>query len=170
MCRLRSLAVQWELDISFVSDTLKQCACCRMLYARTDFYKNHTAKDGLNWYCKQCSHLKSVAQQKVSLRKDPRPSMLRKARHRAKVKKIECSISLSDIFLPSVCPVLGIPLVVAGSDRSNAPTLDRIDSKLGYIPNNICVISYRANLLKNNGTELEHLQIARYIQNHTFTH
>jgi hypothetical protein len=56
--------------------------------------------------------------------------------------------------------LLGIPLFRAeGQDgaRSNSPSLDRIDSSKGYTPDNIWVISNKANSIKSNATveELE---------------
>ena len=45
------------------------------------------------------------------------------------------------------------------SEREDSPSLDRLDSSLGYTPENVWWISYRANRLKNDSTleELEKL-------------
>ena len=48
--------------------------------------------------------------------------------------------------------------------RNNKLSIDRIDSNLGYIKNNIIVMSYRANIVKGEGNAEEHLLIAEYIR------
>ena len=65
-----------------------------------------------------------------------------------------CTITVADIVIPAVCPILGIPLVMrsGGKPRADAPTLDRIDNSQGYIPGNVRVISARANRLKSDMT------------------
>lgn len=78
---------------------------------------------------------------------------------RAKRKGIKCTITVDDLTVPVVCPVLSIPLVVCsrpygqkGPTDDNAPTVDRIDPTLGYTPDNIVIVSWRANRLKNNAS------------------
>ena len=86
-------------------------------------------------------------------------AMLSSARSRAKLKNLDFNINLSDIDLPEVCPLLGIPLSINASNKDFAYSLDRIDSSKGYVKGNVWVISDRANRLKNNSTveELEML-------------
>ena len=45
----------------------------------------------------------------------------------------------------------------------NAPSIDRIDNLRGYEKNNIVVICWRCNSIKNDGTEKEHFQIASWM-------
>jgi len=81
-------------------------------------------------------------------------------------KKIGVSLSLTsgDIFIPKVCPVLGIPLFVGkGKQGPNSPSLDRIDSKLGYMSDNVMVISYKANAMKQNASKEELLLFADWV-------
>lgn len=40
-------------------------------------------------------------------------------------------------------------------------SLDRIDPRKGYVKGNVWIISYRANLIKNDGTAEEHEMIAK---------
>ena len=84
------------------------------------------------------------------------------SKNRAKVKGLDFNIELSDIVIPDTCPYLGIPIFPheGGSSAYNSPTLDRIDSSMGYVKGNVEVISYRANVIKNCGTIEEHLLIA----------
>ena len=82
------------------------------------------------------------------------------AQNRAKKKNIECSLVLEDIIIPDLCPILGIQLKKdnKGHAQDSSPSIDRIDSKKGYIKNNIRIISFRANTIKNNAT-IEELEL-----------
>jgi hypothetical protein len=60
--------------------------------------------------------------------------------------------------IPSICPVLGIPLVRGtGQCSPGLPSIDKIRPELGYVRGNVRWISFRANTLKSNATlrELE---------------
>lgn len=85
--------------------------------------------------------------------------LLKNARRRAKQKNMEFSITPDDVKMPEFCPILGIRLESAfgGKALDNSPSLDRIDSNLGYVPGNVWIISFRANTIKNNAT-VEELQ------------
>lgn len=52
-----------------------------------------------------------------------------------------------------MCPVLHIPIVL-GAECNNfgGPSVDRKRPAEGYVPGNVRVISYRANLLKSNAS------------------
>lgn len=80
--------------------------------------------------------------------------LLTGARYRSRERGMACTITVADIVIPAVCPILGIPLVMrsGGKPRADAPTLDRIDNSQGYIPGNVRVISARANRLKSDMT------------------
>lgn len=73
---------------------------------------------------------------------------------------------LDMIALPDVCPALGIPINygVVGVMSDNSPSIDRLDNTQGYTPENIHVISLRANRLKSDATPAELLQISEYIK------
>ena len=81
------------------------------------------------------------------------------AEKRAKQRGMEFSIKYEDIKIPECCPLLDIPLVKHSTRQRHydAPSLDRINSKLGYTKENTWVISHRANQIKNDAT-LEELQ------------
>jgi len=90
--------------------------------------------------------------------------MLSTAKARAKRKNLEFNIDISDIIIPKVCPILNIPLIknFGSGKSSNSPSLDRIDSALGYIKGNIQVISSKANTMKNNGTLDEMIMLGEW--------
>ncbi len=96
---------------------------------------------------------------------NPKMRMLRGAKQRAARKGIEFRLTELDIVIPETCPVLGIPLArYCGNKAGGAPTLDRKDNSLGYIPGNVAVISHRANRLKGDATLDEMLAIVRYMK------
>src|SRR3990167_4489756 len=96
------------------------------------------------------------------------------ARTRARAKNLEFSIEVKDINIPNKCPLLNIPIIINNTKivTPNSPSLDRINSLKGYTPNNIWVISHRANTAKSNlslqelkmlADSLEQILIQRYI-------
>ena len=92
-----------------------------------------------------------------------RYQMRANAKKRAEVAGLPFSLSVHDIVIPEVCPVLGVPLAVPTGEKDgpqdNSPSLDRIRPALGYVPGNVRVISYKANRLRNNGTFVELMQV-----------
>tara|TARA_Y100000310_G_C20491070_1_gene719241 strand:- start:64 stop:366 length:303 start_codon:yes stop_codon:yes gene_type:complete len=88
------------------------------------------------------------------------------ARQRAQQKGMEFSILVSDVQIPKKCPILGIRLKPMRTKQGNweaAPTIDRIRNDIGYVKDNIAVISRRANVIKSFGTANEHRKIAEWI-------
>jgi hypothetical protein len=58
---------------------------------------------------------------------------------------------------------LGIPLRLGRGRRTDhSPSLDRIMPELGYVPENIVVVSNEASAMKNNFTVTELLKVARF--------
>lgn len=90
--------------------------------------------------------------------KNPEKQMLHSARVNAKRGGFPCTITVADLAIPELCPLLGIRLERHAGVRTDAsPSLDKIRPELGYVRGNVWVISWRANRLKNNAT-LQELQ------------
>ncbi len=97
---------------------------------------------------------------------DRRYNMYHNAQHRAKKKKIPFTISMEDIVIPETCPLLGIPLVSTNNKRDpRNPSLDQIDPGKGYTPDNIWVVSSRANWLKADATLTELKTLVENLEN-----
>ena len=62
------------------------------------------------------------------------------------------TIKIEDVKIPETCPLLGVKLGYKDGDKTCSPSLDRIRSDGGYTPENVWVISWRANLIKTNLT------------------
>lgn len=155
----------------------KQCKCCGVVKLLCDFHRNKSSKDGTHSLCKICNNLKAtkwvsdnlekVVASKKLRRQDVRKSLLEAAQSRAKLKSLPIDITLEDIIVPDVCPVLQIPLSKSKTGRAadTSPSLDRIVPELGYVKGNIQVISNKANMMKNNATFDELVKFANWILN-----
>lgn len=108
--------------------------------------------------CAGCSRLRANEATRLYLARkreaDPRLRLVGSAKERAVQCGLQFAITVDDVFIPEVCPALGIPLVRARGrgPAYNSPTLDRFDSSVGYVPGNVFVISALANRIKNNAT------------------
>jgi archaellum component FlaC len=86
--------------------------------------------------------------------------LLRSAKKRANHKNIEFNLTTEDILIPYFCPILDIEIFKGtGIFTDNSPSIDRIDNSIGYVPNNIRIISRKANTLKNNASKDEYIKI-----------
>lgn len=82
------------------------------------------------------------------------------ARRRAEKAGVPFDLSPDDFEIPERCPVFGFDLAVGNRGfNPRSPSIDRIKPELGYVKDNIQIISYRANELKRDASlgELEML-------------
>lgn len=87
--------------------------------------------------------------------------LLNAAKQRAKQKGWEFNITVEDLDIPEVCPVLGEPLI---KHTRYAPSIDRLDSTKGYTKDNVWIISRRANLMKNDATIEDLKRFAEWVR------
>lgn len=93
--------------------------------------------------------------------------MLSQAKIRARKFDLPFDLVLSDIVIPEVCPVLGIPLKRRfGGRLPNSPSLDRMKPELGYVKGNVAIISWRANHIKNDARPEELRAVAEWVTQH----
>ena len=76
------------------------------------------------------------------------------AKWRAKEVGLPFDIELSDIIIPDICPILGIQIDKSYTDlhKEHAPSLDKVIPEKGYVKGNVCVISRKANRMKQDLT------------------
>lgn len=84
------------------------------------------------------------------------------ARKRAKQEGLPFILSVDDLVVPTHCPVLGVKMVVG--HRDNAPSLDKVVPELGYVKDNVAVMSKRANRIKDNASLAELQQIVSFLK------
>lgn len=95
----------------------------------------------------------------------PEKIMFYIAKARAKKQNIPFSITIDDIVIPEICPILKIKLKSSTkSPTSNSPSLDKIIPELGYVKGNIQVISHKANAMKTNASISELLLFSEWVR------
>jgi hypothetical protein len=69
-----------------------------------------------------------------------------------------------------ICPYTGVQMILKGWSKSANPmfiaSIDRIDSNLGYVKENIQWVCAPINYLKSNLTHKEVIEMCKIIQNH----
>jgi hypothetical protein len=154
----------------------KFCSRCKTEKPVNTFPKNSNRPDKLHNWCKSCTKTasrawyyrdleKHRARANESAKKHKLRRLFVQAKSRAKKNNRPFSIEITDIKESSYCPVLNLPFS-NDSKGTLVRSLDRVDSTKGYVKGNVCLISLRANTLKNDGTAEEHRQIADYIEKH----
>jgi hypothetical protein len=166
--------------LNFVQST-KICNSCKEPKPFTSFTKNKASPDGLQYKCRPCDVAYQAKRrlENPELRLDYQRSyqknrrkdytyrlqmLINASKQRAKNKDREHNISVEDIknIFPEdgCCPIFGMKLEFNNAGfRENSPSIDRIDSTKGYTPDNIQIISWKANRIKGYATlqELEML-------------
>ena len=76
------------------------------------------------------------------------------AKRRAEKRKIEFSLTKdlikSKFPKDNICPVTKKPFKYDLKNKDQNPTIDRIDNLKGYTPQNIVIVSYVVNKIKND--------------------
>jgi hypothetical protein len=141
-----------------------------MLKDRREYYKEwrNTNKEHVKSYRehKYEDYALHMGQERMN---KPDRFLLSRAKSRAKKKGLEFNIDITDIDVPIICPILGIPIIkeykkgTKGGPSPNSPSLDRIDNSKGYVKGNVRVISHKANTMKHNATSLELIRFAEWV-------
>lgn len=91
----------------------------------------------------------------------------------AHIHNIEHTLTVKDIkeLMPAVCPIFNVPFTnITGKGKGGRapfnPSLDRKDPTKGYTKDNVWIISFLANRMKQNATEEELVQFAKGILHH----
>lgn len=165
----------------------KTCNTCNLKKNHSEFWKQKSNRDGLFGECKECSSKRNLKwtdknrvyvnkKVKTSTRKrrlhNPKIALFYGAKNRAKRKGIPFSLNPDEFIVPDICPVLGMPMKsksgtcpdrkMGGVWHDDSPSLDRIDSSLGYINGNVVIVSLRANRLKSNASITELKAIVKW--------
>lgn len=105
---------------------------------------------------------------------DRRKEMLHNKKWGATKHSIDFSLTLDDLPFTAVCPVLGVPFLLPGSEEMtaaqsvrgttkgsfwNSPSFDRIDPRQGYIAGNVVFVSKLVNSVMSNCTSPDRVRI-----------
>lgn len=136
---------------------MKNCSKCGNPSER--FRKNRHGNPSS--VCLQCANKEHAAY----YRKNPVIYLLNACRDRCRKRGLPFDLVKEDIVVPSVCPVLGIPLEHGTKPfHDNSPSLDRIVPSKGYVKGNVEVISFRANRIKTDATFAEIQKVADWLR------
>lgn len=169
---------------------LKKCTVCKQIKNHNAFYLKSNGVFRPN--CRDCRNLKRRADRKRNperiraldrarhvRRRDHRNSNARKyrqkyqvralilgAKNRALQKNLAFDLKEENLKIPAICPIFGTPFTYGGKGQQKYQnvSLDRVNPKKGYTMDNVRVISWKANTVKNNGTVEEHQKIIDYIR------
>lgn len=138
----------------------KRCSRCGETKPTTEFHFHSVAKDGLRGNCRLCRSVKvalavdgwsSVAAQRVF-------ASIRNRRGRG----LDCAIDIDSAWLESRIAEIGYRCELSGvkfdmdDSRSPAhPSIDRIDSNLGYTKDNCQIVCCSINYAKSNRAQAE---------------
>lgn len=148
-----SCPVCGKFKLSRIRDIGKRCKPCnmRIIEIESRHLKIKLIKPTAAEHCKK-SKLKY---------KDDIPRrlniLLQQAKIRSKKKGVEFELTLQDLLalypIDGLCPVFKMPIQFnTGKDRTNSPSIDRIDASKGYTKDNVRIISWKANRMKSNAT------------------
>lgn len=166
----KTLRVKVKSGMTWLNAASRECTKCLTSKPASAFNRRRDVKNShsrRSW-CKACelsanrawgvaNRARRAEYSRLLLKRDPRKTMLRAAKKRAVSKGLPFALTLDDIRIPPVCPILGIPIRRLDGRHHGSPSLDRVNNGKGYTPDNIQVISLRANSLKSDATveELE---------------
>lgn len=133
---------------------------CGLEKPLTEFYSMKASKDHLMYSCKTCvkayinkNYEKNKETTLIRKSKNPNQFILTAVKSRCKRNNQYCNLELDDIIVPKYCPVLNIELKHSKEKISNtSPSLDRINNDIGYVKNNVIVVSWKVNNIKNNSS------------------
>jgi hypothetical protein len=149
----------------------KQCSSCKKELPLSEYTISYSSKDWYTYTCRKCIRTRNNT--KINMIK----KMLRGAKERSVQNNLEFDLDIDFLVKLSKvenCPVFGIRLEWEydpdkkdiHKNKDNRPSLDRINSQRGYTKDNVKIISWRANKLKNESTLKELQEIIDYMRSH----
>lgn len=138
--------------------------------ARRAYYWLHRTAGQLEDTVKRDKSRKAALAWKDGIPKRQRERKLMGLIRQQSIKLSPClgrgELAVMDIAIPEFCPLLGLRLSFSSDCTSpNQPSLDRINSALGYVKGNVQVVSLRANLLKRDATLEEMISLGAWAKN-----
>lgn len=170
----------------------KICSRCKLVKTIENFHKSNKTKDNLQAFCKLCNKNSTTYERRQAYnerrklrRQDPEyrqreydlgkkyridyriKYLLKSVKKRCTDNNLPFNLTELDINIPEFCPVLGVKLTKEEMNIGdwNAPSIDRIIPELGYIKENIMVISKKANTMKNNATKEQLIKFSQFYLN-----
>lgn len=158
----------WKTKVNTPCPLLAPCVDCKDLLPVCNFYAIKSGRKTILGTkiaaaCPSCSNERYKTL-------DPRLKLYYGARKRASDFGLEFSLLPDDIRIPETCPIRGTKITDgtgSGPQRSSlnfdSPSLDRVNNQRGYTPENVRVVSRKANLIKSNASCPEIIRIILYM-------
>lgn len=139
------------------------CRCCKISKPLSDFTTNKYSKHGFDYECKECKNslAKTIRQSSEGRKRE----LVNRCKATSKRKNLPFDLTVDDIILVDICPILGIRIDYKLDKKSDhSPSIDRLIPELGYVKENIAIISERANRIKNDATVDEIRKLLDYLE------
>ncbi len=156
----------------YINVVEKMCSSCHKNLPKEKFKILFSSKDCLTYTCKDCINKNNNS------RKNHLKRLLRGAKERSHNKNLSFDLTLEfleEISNIETCPVFKTKLEWEYNHEKhgiqknleNRPSIDRIDSSKGYTKDNVKIISWKANRLKNVSNQQELLMLLNYVTNNS---
>ena len=137
---------------------MKTCKTCLKDLDTSEFWNHSRSKDRLHYSCKPCMKIANqiYKQSKTDASSKLKP-LFRSAKHRAKIRKIDFTISYEDLLecwkkQDGKCYYTNVPLTFNIPWGRSEVSIDRVDPSAGYVAGNIVLSSFIMNSVKTSLT------------------
>jgi len=144
----------------------KKCMLCKSLKKFSQFHKNKYQLFGLASDCKDCRKIQSKKEWGNAKKTRLNKIIYNRTKSRANKNNICFNLEVEDIVIPEKCPVFEKTFIYGDHDWT--PSIDRINPNLGYVKNNIIIVSNRANMIKNNANPDDIIKVGKFYKNIMF--
>jgi hypothetical protein len=175
ICKLCRSLSRKQLNYDIKTDD-KTCMRCNMIKPYTDFYKDKSASDGLQSYCKDCGKIINKEYYEKHGTDVYFKKLYKDLLKNAERRNIDVCITLEDIINlynnKNTCNISGIKMTtqfVPYEGRTNRiynVSVDRIDSKKSYNKDNIQLVCSIVNTMKWDLVQEDFINICKHIYMH----
>lgn len=166
-CKLVKPVSEFHRNRSKPDGLRENCKTCRR--EKYDKNRDKILSYNVEWNHKNKDRIKFHNRKRVSTVEGRARSLWLSAKERARTKNLTFDLPIERIILAlklGVCERTGISFVLtpheeAGMNHRFAPSLDRIDRKLGYTVDNIAVVVWQYNIGKAIYSHEEFLEFCR---------
>lgn len=150
---------------------MKKCSHCEEILNDNSFYNPRRNRKYTGW-CIKCitdarkNRLLKALSNPIAAKEYYMRLMLARSKSRAKRKGFLFDLDYEWIKenCKDFCPIFGTPFFDTSKNRLLRPSIDRVNNNLGYLKSNCVIISWRANIIKNDSTLEELKQIASFYE------
>ena len=154
-------------------DAMRQCKECQQTKPISEFYSKGGGKR--DWTCKTCRQRQAESRRSNSIESFMADRYARLKSNR--IKQFDWEIVVADLLhlwreQKGRCALSGrlMTAFYDGTRREDQVSVDRIRPDIGYLPNNIQLVCYRANMLKHTLSQPNFIHWCRQIVEYQDAH